>query len=181
MLSTIEDRMKKSISSYEEELGTVRAGRANPHMLDKIVVDYYGVATPLNQVANINIPEARTIVIQPWSVDMLKPIEKAIQISDLGINPVTDGKILRLILPPLTEERRKSLVKDVKKKCEDCKISLRNIRRDGLDALKKSEKNNEISKDELSGFEDKIQKLTDKYTVQADKLTELKTKEIMTV
>ncbi len=180
-ISIYEDKMKKSIQNFNQELDTIRAGRANPHMLDKITVEYYGADTPLNQVANITIPEARMIVIQPWDNNTLKSIEKAIQASDLGINPANDGKVLRLNLPPLTEERRKILTKDVKKKSEDAKISIRNIRRDAMDTFKKAQKNNEITEDELNINESKIQKLTDKYVGEIDKLTDEKNKEIMTV
>lgn len=180
-ISVYEDKMKKSIQNFNQELDTIRAGRANPHMLDKITVEYYGADTPLNQVANITIPEARMIVIQPWDSNTLKSIEKAIQASDLGINPANDGKVLRLNLPPLTEERRKILTKDVKKKSEDAKIAIRNIRREAMDTFKKAQKNNEITEDELNINENKIQKLTDKYVSEIDKLTDEKNKEIMTV
>ena len=180
-ISVYEDKMKKSLQNFNQELDTIRAGRANPHMLDKITVEYYGADTPLNQVANITIPEARMIVIQPWDSNTLKSIEKAIQASDLGINPANDGKVLRLNLPPLTEERRKILTKDVKKKSEDAKIAIRNIRREAMDTFKKAQKNNEITEDELNINENKIQKLTDKYVSEIDKLTDEKNKEIMTV
>lgn len=180
-ISVYETNMQKSIQNFKEELSSIRAGRANPHMLDKITVEYYGADSPLNQVANITIPEARMLVIQPWDLNMLKPIEKSIQASDLGINPTNDGKVLRLTLPPLTEERRKSLTKDVKKKSEDCKIAVRNIRRDAIDNFKKLHKQNEITEDDLAGCENKIQKLTDKYIAQIDQLTDDKNKEIMTV
>lgn len=180
-ISIYEDKMKKSIQNFKQELDTIRAGRANPHMLDKITVEYYGTDTPLNQVANITIPEARMIVIQPWDINTLKLIEKSIQASDLGINPTNDGKVLRLTLPPLTEERRKILTKDVKKKNEEAKISIRNIRREAIDTFKKSQKKNEITEDELNINESKIQKLTDKYTSEIDKLTEEKNAEIMTI
>lgn len=180
-ISVYENKMKKSIQNFKEELYTIRAGRANPHMLDKITVEYYGTDTPLNQVANITIPEARTIVIQPWDTNTLKQIEKAIQSSDLGINPTNDGKIIRLTFPQLTEERRKSLTKDVKKKSEECKVSIRNTRREAIDASKKLNKKNEITEDELNINENAIQKVTDKYISEIDKLTDEKNKEIMTV
>lgn len=180
-ISIYENKMKKSIQNFKEELDTIRAGRANPHILDKITVEYYGTDTPLNQVANITIPEARTIVIQPWDTNTLKQIEKVIQSSDLGINPTNDGKIIRLTFPQLTEERRKSLTKDVKKKSEDCKVSIRNTRREAIDASKKLNKKNEITEDELNINENAIQKVTDKYISEIDKLTDEKNKEIMTV
>ena len=180
-ISIYEDKMKKSIQNFESELDTIRAGRANPHMLDKISIEYYGADTPLNQVANLTIPEASTIVIQPWDINTLKLIEKAIQSSDLGINPTNDGKVIRITLPPLTEERRKILTKDVKKKCEDTKISIRNIRREAMDSFKKAHKKNEITEDELNINENKIQKLTDKYIAEIDKLTDKKNNEIMTI
>jgi len=160
---------------------TIRAGRANPHVLDKIRVDYYGTPTPIQQVGNVTIPEARMIVIQPWEKALLKAIEKAILTSELGINPTNDGNVIRLIFPELTEERRKDLVKDVKKKGEAAKIAIRNIRRDANDSFKKQLKAEEISEDELADAEDKIQKLTDKMVAQIEKATDEKSKDLLTV
>ena len=173
-------KMGKTLKNLESELGTIRAGRANPHVLDRITVDYYGAPTPLQQVANITVPEARMIQIQPWDGTLLKPIEKAILVSDLGINPTNDGKLIRLVFPELTEERRKELVKDVKKKGEAAKVAVRNIRRDANDAFKKLAKS-DVSEDEIKELEDNIQKLTDKYIKEIDKSVEVKSKEIMTV
>ncbi len=176
-----ENKMKKSIESLEAELGTIRAGRANPHILDRITVDYYGTETPINQVGNITVPEARLIQIQPWDKGILKQIEKAIQASDLGINPTNDGNIIRLVLPELTEERRKTLTKDVKKKGDDFKVAIRNVRRDGMDEFKKLEKKSEITEDELKNLEEKLQKLTDKFISDIDKIVEAKNKDIMSI
>lgn len=181
MLTQFEEKMKKTVESLEREYQTIRAGRANPHILDKIKVDYYGVPTPLQQVGNINVPEARMLVIQPWDTSLIKAIEKAIQNSDIGINPSNDGKVVRLIFPELTEERRKELVKDVKKKGEKAKVAIRNIRRDANDFLKKKGKANEISEDEVKDKETQVQKLTDKYIKELDKTIEAKSKEILTV
>ena len=175
-----ESKMTKTLESLEKELSTVRAGRANPHILDKITVDYYGAPTPLQQVANVTVPEARMIQIQPWEASLIKEIQKAILSSDLGLNPNTDGKIIRLVLPELTEERRKELVKDVKKKGEAAKVAVRNIRRDANDAYKKLAKQ-DVSEDEIKELEDKIQKLTDKFVKSIDKAVEEKSKEILTV
>ena len=175
-----ENKMTKTLESLEKELSTVRAGRANPHILDKITVDYYGAPTPLQQVANVTVPEARMIQIQPWESSLIKEIQKAILSSDLGLNPNTDGKIIRLVLPELTEERRKELVKDVKKKGEAAKVAVRNIRRDANDAYKKLAKQ-DVSEDEIKELEDKIQKLTDKFVKNIDKAVEEKSKEILTV
>ena len=175
-----EEKMKKTLGSLEAELTTIRAGRANPHILDKITVDYYGSPTPLQQVANITVPEARMIQIQPWEKSMLKVIEKAIMVSDLGINPTNDGTAVRLIFPELTEERRKELVKDVKKKGEAAKVAIRNIRRDGNDAFKKL-KGSDVSEDEIKNLEDELQKMTDKYVKEIDSAVEVKSKEVMTV
>ena len=175
-----EDKMKKTLASLESELATIRAGRANPHILDKLTVDYYGAPTPLQQVANITVPEARMIQIQPWESSMIKAIEKAILCSDLGLNPNNDGKMIRLVFPELTEERRKELVKDVKKKGEGAKVAVRNIRRDANDAFKKLAKQ-DVSEDEIKELEDQIQKLTDKYIKEVDKAIENKSKEILTV
>ena len=180
-LENLEERMLKSISVFEENLSEIRAGRANPAILNKISIEYYGVLTPINQVAGISVPEARTIVIQPWDVSVLKEIEKAILASDIGLNPDNDGKVIRLSFPELTEERRKDLVKDIRKIAEDARVSVRSIRRDGMDSVKSALKNSEISEDEKSNLEDKIQKLTDKYVAEIDKILENKEKEIMSV
>ena len=173
-------KMTKTIANLNSELGTIRAGRANPHVLDRIMVEYYGVATSLQQVANITVPEARMIQIQPWESSLIKEITKAIQTSDLGINPNTDGKVIRLVFPELTEERRKELVKDVKKKGEAAKVAIRNIRRDANDAFKKLEKE-DVSEDEIKKLGEEVQKLTDKYIKDVDKTIEEKSKEILTV
>lgn len=173
-------KMTKTLSNLEAELATIRAGRANPRILDKITVDYYGTPTPLQQVANVNVPEARMIQIQPWEPSLVKVIEKAILTSDLGINPTNDGKIIRLVMPELTEERRKELVKDVKKRGEACKVAVRNIRRDANDALKKLGKS-DVSEDEIKELEDKVQKMTDKYIKEVDGMVDAKSKEILTV
>lgn len=176
-----EEKMKKSLDSLYGEFSTIRAGRANPHVLDKITVDYYGTASTLQQVANVTVPEARMIQIQPWETSLIKEIEKAILCSDLGLTPTNDGKCIRLVFPDLTEERRKELVKDVKKKGENAKVAVRNIRRDANDTIKKQNKAAEISEDELKQLEDKIQKLTDKYIAEVDKAIDEKSKEILTV
>ena len=175
-----EEKMKKTLTALDSDYGTIRAGRANPHVLDKIMVEYYGTPTPLNQVGNITVPEPRLLQIQPWDASLLKAIEKAINMSELGINPNNDGKVIRLVFPELTEERRKELVKDVKKKGEAAKVAIRNIRRDGNDAFKKLAKT-EVSEDEIKGLEDDLQKLTDKYVKDIDALIDSKSKEIMTV
>ena len=175
-----EDKMKKTLSGFETELTTIRAGRANPHILDKLTVDYYGTPTPLQQVANITVPEARLIQIQPWENSLIKKIEKAILCSDLGLNPSNDGKVIRLLFPELTEDRRKELVKDVKKKGEAAKVAIRNIRRDGNDAFKKL-KGSDVSEDEIKNLEDELQKMTDKYVKEIDSAVEVKSKEVMTV
>ena len=180
-LQVYENKMNKSLDALQNEYASIRAGRANPHVLDKLKVDYYGSPTPLQQVGNISVPEARMIVIKPWEKSMLKEIEKAILTSDLGINPTNDGTVIRLVFPELTEERRKELAKDVKKKGENTKVAIRNIRRDANDAFKKMEKADEISEDDLAEAEEKIQKLTDKMIAEVDKAIEAKTKEIMTV
>ena len=179
-LKVFAEKMDKTIANLDSELNTIRAGRANPHVLDRITVDYYGSATPLQQVANISVPEARMIQIQPWEKSMLKEIEKAINMSDIGINPTNDGTTVRLIFPELTEDRRKELVKDVKKKGEAAKIAIRNIRRDGNDAFKKL-KGTEISEDAILDLEEELQKLTDKKIVLVDKAVEVKSKEVLTV
>ena len=175
-----EEKMKKTLGSLEAELATIRAGRANPHVLDKLKVDYYGTPTPIQQVGNITVPEARIIQIAPWEKSLIKAIEKAILTSDLGLNPSNDGSVIRLVFPELTEERRKDLVKEVKKKGEEGKVAIRNIRRDGNDAFKKLAKT-EVSEDEIKGLEDDLQKLTDKYVKDIDALIDSKSKEIMTV
>lgn len=179
-LAAYEDKMQKTYEHLEGDYISIRAGRANPHVLDKVKVDYYGTPTPVAQVGNISIPEARMIQIAPWDKSLIKEIEKAIMSSDIGITPSNDGVIIRLVFPELTEERRKDLVKDVKKKAEECKVAVRNIRRDGNDAFKKLAKT-EVSEDEIKQLEDELQKLTDKYIKDVDKLMEDKSKEILTV
>jgi ribosome recycling factor len=176
-----ESKMEKSLDNLREEFTTIRAGRANPHILDKLRVDYYGTPSSIQSVANISVPEPRVIQIQPWESKLIKDIEKAILTSDLGLTPNNDGKVIRLNFPELTEARRKDLVKDVKKKSENAKVAIRNIRRDANDSFKKMNKGNEISDDELKLLEDSIQKITDKYIVDIDKVTEDKSKEILTV
>ena len=173
-------KMEKTLSSLEKELQTIRAGRANPHVLDKLTVEYYGMPTPIQQVANISVPEARVIQIQPWERNMIKVIEKAIMVSDIGINPNNDGTVIRLIFPELTEARRKEIAKDVKKKGEAAKVAIRNIRRDGNDAFKKL-KGTEVSEDEIKDLEAELQKITDKFIANIDKAVEVKTKEVLTV
>ena len=180
-LQIFQDKMEKSLANLNEEFAGIRAGRANPHILDKITVDYYGSPTPIQQVANITVPEARMIQIQPWEASLIKGIEKAILTSDLGLNPSNDGKVIRLVFPELTEERRKELVKDVKKKGEAAKVAVRNIRRDANDALKKMGKGGDVSEDEIKDLEEQVQKLTDKYVKEVDKAVESKSKEVMTV
>ena len=179
--TNIEERMKKTISVYEENLSEIRAGRANPAILNKITVDYYGTATPINQVAGISVPEARLIVIQPWDGSVLKEIERAILASDIGITPNNDGKVIRLNFPELNEERRKEIVKRIKKTAEEAKLAVRNIRRDGIDDFKKQQNDSVITEDDLKQAEDQVQKLTDKYVEEIDKLTDSKEKEIMTL
>lgn len=180
-LQQYDTKMQKSLDNLQDEFGSIRAGRANPHVLDKIRVDYYGTPTVLQQVANISVPEPRMLLIQPWEPSMVRGIEKAIQTSDLGINPTNDGKVIRLTFPELTEERRKELAKDVKKKGENAKVAVRNIRRDANDSLKKLSKSSDVSEDEIKQLEDEVQKLTDKYIAKVDKAVEEKTKEILTV
>ncbi len=179
-LKAYEEKMTKTMGNLDGELGAIRAGRANPNVLNKIMVDYYGTPTPIQQVANVSVPEPRMIQIQPWEKSMVKVIEKAIMTSDLGINPTNDGTCIRLVFPELTEERRKELVKDVKKKGESAKVAIRNIRRDGNDAFKKL-KGSDVSEDEIKDMEDDLQKLTDKYVKEVDKAVEAKSKEVMTV
>ena len=166
--------MKKTLTALDSDYGTIRAGRANPHVLDKIMVEYYGTPTPLNQVGNITVPEPRLLQIQPWDASLLKAIEKAINMSELGINPNNDGKVIRLVFPELTEERRK-------KKAEASKVAIRNIRRDAMDVFKKSEKAKEITEDQLQDLEDETQKLTDKYVAEIEKKCDAKSKDILTV
>ena len=180
-LKEYKEKMGKSIDSLASEYTSIRAGRANPHILDKITVDQYGQPTNLQSVANISVSEARTLVIQPWEASLIKEIEKAIMVSDIGITPNNDGKVIRLSFPELTEERRKELVKDVKKKGEGAKVAIRNIRRDANDMIKKQQKANEISEDEQKDAEDEIQKMTDEFVAKIDTMVEDKSKEIMTV
>lgn len=175
------DKMQKTIDHLASDYAAVRAGRANPHVLDKIKVDYYGTPTPIQQVGNVSVPDPRIIQIQPWEKSILKEIEKAIQMSDVGINPTNDGTVIRLVFPELTEERRKELVKDIKKKGEDAKVAIRNVRRDGNDAFKKLTKSEDISEDEVKDLEDELQKTTDKFVKEVDKMIEDKSKDIMTV
>jgi ribosome recycling factor len=179
-LETFNEKMRKTVDYLEAEFQTIRAGRANPHVLDKIKVDYYGTPTPLQQVGNVSVPEPRMIQIAPWEKSLVKEIEKAILASDIGITPTNDGSVIRLIFPELTEERRKELSKEVKKKGEDAKVAVRNVRRDGNDALKKLGKE-EISEDEIKDLEDKLQKLTDQFIKEIDGAVDAKSKEIMTV
>ncbi len=181
MLKQYEEKMEKSVDNLKSEYASIRAGRANPHILDKLRVDYYGTPSPLQQVANITVPEARTIIIQPWEASLIKEIEKAILTSDLGVTPNNDGKAVIINFPELTEDRRKEMVKDVKKKGEAAKVAVRNVRRDANDAVKKMNKSNEMSDDELKDNEDKIQKMTDKYIGMIDKAVEDKSREILTV
>ena len=179
-LKIYDEKMQKTIHALDTELASIRAGRANPNILNKLTVEYYGTPTPIQQVANISVPEARMIQIQPWESSLIKGIEKAILVSDLGLNPSNDGKVIRLVFPELTEERRKELVKDVKKKGEAAKVAVRNIRRDANDAFKKLAKQ-DVSEDEIKELEDKIQKSTDKYIKEVDAAVDAKSKEIMTV
>lgn len=181
MLKQFEDKMQKSLDSMANDFMTIRAGRANPHVLDKVKVDYYGVTTPVAQVGNVSVPEARTIMIQPWEPNLLKEIEKAILVSDIGITPTNDGKAIRLNFPDLTEERRKELAKDVKKRGEEAKVAVRNIRRDANDFVKKQNKAGDLNDDQAKDEEDKVQKMTDKYIKQIDEAVDAKSKEIMTV
>ena len=179
-LKVYDTKMQKTMDSLDSEMGTIRAGRANPNVLNRIMVDYYGTPTPIQQVANVSVPEPRMIQIQPWEKSMLKVIEKAIMVSDLGINPTNDGTAVRLIFPELTEERRKELVTEVKKKGEAANGAIRNIRRDGNDAFKKL-KGSDVSEDEIKNLEDELQKMTDKYVKEIDSAVEVKSKEVMTV
>ncbi len=177
----IESKMDKTIQVFEENLAEIRAGRANPAILNKISVDYYGVPTPIHQMAGISVPEARLIVIQPWDMSMLKEIERAILASDVGITPNNDGKVIRLVFPELNEERRKEIVKDVKKMAEESKVAIRSIRRDGIDEFRKQEKESVITEDDLKAAEDQIQKITDKKIEEIDRLLENKEKEVMSI
>ena len=180
-MEELEQRMQKAVAYYEESLSEIRAGRANPAILNKISVEYYGVSTPINQVAGISVPEARTIVIQPWDASILKDIEKAIIASDIGLNPNNDGRMIRLNFPELTEERRKEIVKDIRKIAEEARVGIRAIRRDGMDEVKEEQKSSLITEDQKADFEEKIQKLTDKYIGEVDTILEKKEKEIMSV
>ena len=180
-IKDIEGRMQKSVDNLKEEYVTIRAGRANPHILDRLRVDYYGTPTPIQQVANVSVPEARMIQIQPCEASLIKYIEKAILVSDLGLTPNNDGKTIRLVFPELTEDRRKELAKDIKKKGDNAKVAIRNIRRDANDAIKKENKAGDISDDEAKNSEDEIQKITDKYIAMIDSAIDDKTKEILTV
>ena len=179
--TNLKGRMEKSIGAFQEKLAEIRAGRANPAILNKVKIDYYGSQTPINQVAGISVPEARLIVIQPWDVSILKEIEKAILASDIGINPNNDGKVIRLAFPELNEERRKEIVKDIKKIAEEAKVAIRAIRRDGIDEAKAKQKNSEITEDELKVAESEIQKITDKNIEEIDKILANKETEIMSV
>ena len=179
-IKAFDEKMQKTIEFLEEDYASIRAGRANPHLLDKIKVDYYGTPSGLNAVANISVPEARIIQIQPWEAKMVKEISKAILASDLGITPTDDGRVIRLVFPELTEERRKQLAKDIKKKGEDAKVAVRNIRRDGNDSFKKL-KGTDVSEDEIAELEEDLQKMTDKFVKKIDEAVEEKSKEIMTV
>ena len=180
-IKDIEGRMQKSVDNLKEEYVTIRAGRANPHILDRLRVDYYGTPTPIQQVGNITVPEARMIQIAPWEKSLIREIEKAIMASDIGITPNNDGTVIRLVFPELTEERRKDLVKDVKKKGENAKVAIRNIRRDANDSIKKQNKANEISDDEAKQAEEQVQKMTDKYVAEVEQMIENKSSEIMTI
>ena len=179
--SNIEDRMEKAVGAYERNLSEIRAGRANPAVLNKVKIDYYGVSTPISQVAGVSVPEARLIVIQPWDASVLKEIEKAILTSDIGINPNNDGKVIRLAFPELTEERRKELVKDIKKMAEEAKVAVRSVRRDGIDEFKTKQKNSEITEDDLKVAESEIQKLTDTKIADIDAILEKKENEVMSI
>lgn len=181
LIKKTEERMDKSITALTREFGTVRAGRANPSVLDKITVDYYGVPTPIQQIATVSVPEARILQIQPWDTTTLKLIEKAIQTSDIGINPNNDGRVIRLAFPPLTEERRRDLVKEIKKMAEDAKVAVRSIRRDAIEKLKGLKKDNQITEDDQANGEKKIQNLTDKFCAEIDKLQAVKEKEILEI
>ena len=180
-LKVFEDKMEKAISVLRSDYATIRAGRANPHVLDQLTVDYYGVPSGIQQVANVSVPEPRMLLIQPWEKSLIKSIEKAILTSDLGLNPSNDGSVIRLIFPEMTEERRKQLAKDVKKKGDNAKVAIRNIRRDANDTIKKQQKAGEMSEDDQKQLEEKIQKMTDKFIDKVDKEIDIKPKEILTV
>ncbi len=177
----ISDKMDKTLNIYSEDLQAIRAGRANPSILDKIMVDYYGVQTPIPQLGNVSVPEARTLLIQPWDMGVVKEVEKAILKSELGINPNNDGKTIRLTFPPLTEERRKELVKDIHKRAEEAKVAIRSIRRDAIEGYKAQKKNSEITEDDLKEIEKDIQALTDQYSKEIDAMLAKKEKEVMEV
>ena len=177
----IEEKMEKTISVFSENLSEVRAGRANPAILNKVKIDYYGTPTPINQVAGVSVPEARLIVIQPWDASVLKEIERAILASDIGINPNNDGKVIRLSFPELNEERRKELVKEIRKTAEEARVAVRSIRRDGIDEFKKKQKDSEITEDDLHTAEEDIQKITDKKIEEIDSILANKEKEIMSI
>lgn len=177
----IENKMEKSVTAYESELKTIRAGRANASVLDKVTIEYYGTPTPLAQVGSISSPEPRLLVVQPWDLSVLSDIEKAIQKSDLGLSPTNDGKVIRLSFPPLTEERRKELVKSVRKYSEEAKVAVRNVRRDAMDKFKEQKKNGEITEDDLKGIEKDVQAVTDKYVKLIDEVTSSKEKEILEI
>ena len=181
LIAKCEEKMDKSLNALDREFKAVRAGRANPAVLDKVLVDYYGTPTPVQQMAAVSVPEGRTLQIQPWDVSTLRDIERAILTSEIGINPQNDGKVIRLMFPPLTEERRRDLVKDIRKMGEEAKVAIRSIRRDAIEKAKAKKKNNEITEDDLSGAEKKIQNLTDKFCKEADDLTTAKEKEIMEI
>lgn len=181
VLKNAEERMNRRIDHLNNEYSAIRAGRANPAVLDKVTVDYYGAPTPINQLAAVSVTEARTLMIQPWDISVLTPIERAIQMSDVGINPQNDGKALRMVFPPLTEERRKELVKDVKELAEEAKVGIRNVRRDAVDKFKAMKKNSEITEDDLKQAEKKTQDLTDKFVKEIDAIAEKKQKEIMSI
>ncbi|MGN1112033.1 MAG: ribosome recycling factor [Acutalibacteraceae bacterium] len=180
-ISKAEARMERRLSHLADEYAAIRAGRANPAVLDKVVVDYYGAPTPVNQLAAVSVTEARTLMVQPWDASVLRAIEKAIQTSDIGINPQNDGKALRLVFPPLTEDRRKEIVKEVSKMAEETKVSVRNVRRDAVDKVKAKKKDGELTEDDLKKAEKKIQDLTDKFVKEIDKMAEKKQKEVMAI
>lgn len=181
LLKKTEERMQRRVTHLEDEYASIRAGRATPAVLDKITVDYYGAPTPIPQLAAVSVPDARTLLIQPWDASVLRGVEKAIQTSDLGINPQNDGKMIRLVFPPLTEDRRKDIVKDVMKLAEDCKVQIRNVRRESIDKLKDMKKKSEITEDDQKYGEKKLQEVTDKFTKLADACSDKKQKEVMAI
>ncbi len=181
VINKAQEKMEKSINVLVSDYGTIRAGRANPGVLDKVTVDYYGTPTPINQLATVSVSEARVLVVQPWDKTLLVPIQKAIQASDIGINPQNDGSVLRLMFPQMTEEDRKKIVKDVKKMGEDTKVAVRSIRRDAMDKIKNMKKNNEITEDDVKTAEEKIQKLTDKMVKKVDETVAAKEKEVLSI